>query len=357
MPEVRDRDTVNEPFPIIPLAEVKYLKNKRKIRIIVASDECVQNQIMGMFKALGISKLFFLSNENRKLIVKKMTPWKLTNFRFEISLADHCNLNCQCCDHFSPIAEETYLDFEQYVNDMHRLAELTGGQIGAIRLEGGEPLLNNRVIDYMRVARECFPESRICVITNGLLLPKWGGAQEEKDNLWVAVKNYEIELWMTQYPIPMQIDKIVEQAQKYDIPVTYESHEFEKGARLWIFTNLGNLNNKGEKHSIKHPFDLSGQQEKYRWISCHQFNECIGLKNGKIYTCPIVAHAHHFNKAFHQNLEVREDCYIDIYKADSFEEIAEFCTHRISFCDYCAVHMRSTRAWKQSEHSMEEWVL
>ena len=71
----------------------------------------------------------------------------------------------------------------------------------------------------------------------------------------------------------------------------------------------------------------------------------------------MIPYAHYFNDAFGQNLEVKEDCYIDIYKASSFKEIAEFCTHRTSFCDYCAVHKRSARDWKQSEHDINEWVL
>ena len=71
----------------------------------------------------------------------------------------------------------------------------------------------------------------------------------------------------------------------------------------------------------------------------------------------MIPYAHYFNEYFNKNLEVKEDSYIDIYQAQSFEEIAEFCTHRTSFCDYCAVHKRNSRSWKQSEHNIEEWTL
>lgn len=355
-PEVRYSDIINEPFPIIPLAEVKHLRKKQNIRIIVASDDCVHNQIIEMFKVFGISRIFFVSEWNQRTIVKKMMPRKSTDFLLEVNLADHCNLNCQCCDHFSPIAEETYLDFDQYVKDIHRLAELMDGKIGLMKLQGGEPLLNSRVIDYVKVTRECFPESYICLFTDGLLLPKLG--QKEKDNIWEAVREYEIEVRLTKYPIPLQTDQIVEQAQIHGVPVIFfDQPKYRKEARLWILSEIGAGKYRGEKHSVKHPFDLEGKQEKYRWISCYQFNEVPVLRDGKIYPCPMIPYVHYFNKKFHQNLGVKEDCYIDIYQVSSYTEIAEFCTHRTSFCDYCAVHMRSTRTWKQSEHSMEEWVL
>ena len=178
-----------------------------------------------------------------------------------------------------------------------------------------------------------------------------------KKGFWKVVKEYEIEIRMTQYPIPLKLESIIEGAEEAGVPVTFDPPIFDKGARLWIFSEIGALSYKGVKHSVKHPFDLSGQQEKFRYISCYQFNESIVLRNGKIYTCPMIPYAHYFNEYFNQNLEVKEDCYIDIYEAQSFWEIADFCTRRTSFCNYCAVHKRNSRPWKQSEHTMEEWVL
>ena len=34
------------------------------------------------------------------------------NYTIEVNVADSCNLNCQCCNHFSPLAKEKYLDIE-----------------------------------------------------------------------------------------------------------------------------------------------------------------------------------------------------------------------------------------------------
>ena len=129
-----------------------------------------------------------------------------------------------------------------------------------------------------------------------------------------------------------------------------------KSAKLWLLNDVGNTARE-IKLSTKHPFDLTGQQEKFRFISCYQLNESMVLRKGKIYTCPIIPYSEHYNKRFDQNLHVTEDCYIDIYKAKSYEEIAEFLTHRTSFCNYCAVHKRYEMPWKQSEHTIDEWTL
>lgn len=358
-PEVYEGDRAREPFPIINFVELKEVVDRKgadNVGVIISTDDSIVNQVVDTLELCGVKNVFIVSEWNRRTIPKKMCPRTVEDFLLEVNLADHCNLNCQCCDHFSPIAKETYLDFDQYVKDIKRLAYLTDGELGIMKLQGGEPLLNEHLIDYMRVTREVFPNTLICLFTAGLLLKKWNTDATET-NIWEAIKKYDIEVRLTRYPIPLNIDEIVESAKAHGVPVTFDPPEFKKGCRLWIFSEIGALKYKGEKHSVKHPFDLSGHQEKYRWISCYQFNESIVLRDGKIYTCPMIPYAHYFNETFNQNLEVKEDCYIDIYKASSFKEIAEFCTHRTSFCDYCAVHKRSVRDWKQSEHSMDEWVL
>ena len=356
-PEIYNVDRSNEPFPIIGYAQLNKLTKKEKqcIGVIIASDNELYNQITETLRIVGITHTFIISDWNKWAIVRKMAPRSIEEFYLEVNLADHCNLNCQCCDHFSPIAEKTFLDFDQYVRDINRLAELSGGKIGLMKLQGGEPLLNPKVTEYMKVTREVFVNSPICLFTDGLLLPKVG--ERAEDNFWEAVKKYDVEVRMTQYPIPIDLDRIIKVAESYGIPVTCNPPTSKGGARLWIFSEIGALEYHGIKHSVKHPFDLSGSQEKWRWVSCYQFNESQVLRDGKIYTCPMIPYVHYFNKAFHKNLEVKEDCYIDIYKAKSIEEITEFCSHRTSFCDYCAVHKRTVRDWKQSTHDITEWII
>ena len=354
MPEVHETDKVNEHIPILSLPDVRKRVNKEQIKVIIAVDDNMYNQVIAMLKMIGINDFYIVSEWNKRTIVKKMAPRFVEEFWVEVNLADHCNLNCQCCDHFSPIAKETFLDYEQYKKDIHRLAELTNQKMARVTLLGGEPLLNDKVIDYIKITREYLPNSEIVLFTDGLLLPKWGEYEDDR-NIWKAVVKYDIQVNMTHYAIPLKLEQIINKAKAYGIPVTFEPPSC-KGAKLWILSEIGDLK-QGVKYSTKHPFDLNGGVEKYRFISCYHLNEVIVLRDGKIYPCPIVPYSHYFNERFEQNLQVREDCYIDIHQAQSFEEIAEFCTHRVSFCDYCEVHKRFTLPWKQSEHDMSEWTL
>ena len=52
----------------------------------------------------------------------------------EFHLADHCNLNCQCCDHFAPIADNYFLDLDEFERDMSRLADDSVGLLSRVEL-------------------------------------------------------------------------------------------------------------------------------------------------------------------------------------------------------------------------------
>jgi hypothetical protein len=123
-----------------------------------------------------------------------------------------------------------------------------------------------------------------------------------------------------------------------------------------VFSEVGERNFKGVKTSCKQPLNLSGNVEKWQFICCYQFNECITLRHGKLYTCPRIPYIDHFNKYFNHNLTVSENDSIDIYKAASYEELAEFVSHRADFCGYCDIVSRRHVAWKQSDHTIEEYV-
>lgn len=313
------------------------------VGILVAEEDMYLNDIVGQISNAGISfeHIYFLSEYNKRTIAHKMTPRTVDRMWIEVNLADHCNLNCQMCDHFSPLAKPYFLDFETYSRDIRRLAELTGGRMGLMKLQGGEPLLNENVIDFIKVTRETFPNCKICLFTAGLLLKQW--EKHPKGNLWQACHDYDVEIQFTIYPIGIDVDGIKALAKKY-------------GVIMDAFSEVGDHTFRGVKRSCKHPFRLEGDVEKWQFISCYQFNESITLKDGKLYTCPMIPYIDSFNNYFGQSLTVTENDYIDIYKADSYENLAEFVTRRTDFCRYCDVVSRRHFDWKQSEHTIDEYV-
>ena len=60
----------------------------------------------------------------------------------EHHIVDHCNLNCGGCSHFSPLADPWFEDFDTFKKDFLQLYDITHGNVGVIRLMGGEPLLH-----------------------------------------------------------------------------------------------------------------------------------------------------------------------------------------------------------------------
>ncbi|WP_300759362.1 radical SAM protein [uncultured Brachyspira sp.] len=117
--------------------------------------------------------------------IRRVTPQPCINF-VEIHLAEHCNLNCYSCNHFSQLAAEEYYDIDIFENDIRRLYELTNGLINRFQLMGGEPLLNKNCKDYFYIVRKYFKNSLIWLITNGILLPK------QDENFWVSCKENRV---------------------------------------------------------------------------------------------------------------------------------------------------------------------
>lgn len=144
---------------------------------------------------------------------RKLLPRR--RLQFEIHLADHCNLNCRGCDNYSPLAKQELLDLEEYKRDCGRLAELFGGKMRRITFMGGEPLLHPQIEECMKISRECFPVGKICVITNGLLLPKM------KDGFWKACKRYHVDITPTKYPVNFDYDAMERRAEAEGVNYSY----------------------------------------------------------------------------------------------------------------------------------------
>lgn len=262
--------------------------------------------------------------------------YPLSVLRFEVHIVEHCNLNCQSCDHFSPLAEEEYIDVDKFERDFKRLSELTEKHAGRIFLLGGEPLLHPRLITLLRIARECFPlqETRIAIVTNGLLLPSMN------TDFWENCKKYNIELDVTKYPINLDLNGV-------------EVLAAEKKVRFRYFGN-----SKVVKTSWHLPLDEMGMQNPAKnFVRCWRANNCIFLADGKLYPCVIPPNVRHFNKYFNKNIPVTEHDYVDIYKINNISEAFNFLCKPISFCRYCNVCGETkNHPWGVSERDIKEWT-
>lgn len=139
VPEIMPDDRIGESIPVRNLYTFRktLFSSHKAAGVILTVADYRNTQVIDMLSSVGFQHLYVMSEWNKRTIPHKMRPRSRELFLLEVNLADHCNLNCQCCDHFSPLAEPTFMDFNQYVRDINRLAELTDHSIGLMKLQGG----------------------------------------------------------------------------------------------------------------------------------------------------------------------------------------------------------------------------
>jgi MoaA/NifB/PqqE/SkfB family radical SAM enzyme len=277
----------------------------------------------------------YKSFEKKRYWLYKM-PKKLSRrrslLRFDIHLTDHCNLNCKGCEHFSSLADKTFLDISTFERDCARLSELTGGKVEDIAILGGEPLLHPKITEFVDIAKRYFRTGKIRILTNGMLLLK------QTENFWQNCAKNNVEIHISQYPVKLDNDAINNMAKKYNIYLTWD---YIDGID-WV----------------RRPLDIEGKQKIEEVAKkCYQLNQCIQLVDGKLYTCARIAYIKYFNKRFNQNLQVTEHDYIDIYKASNLDEILDFLCKPVPFCRYCNINKTLFDIeWSVSKKNISEWI-
>lgn len=267
--------------------------------------------------------------------MKNKVPQK--KLYFEIHLVEHCNLNCKGCSHFAPLAQEEYIQMENFVKDIDRIKKITKGDLLFVKLLGGEPLLHPEIKELVCYVRKTFPKVPIRLLTNGMLL-----LNKQKDFLDICRRN-DVILEITKYPIEF---------------------EYEELHRILIqskvnFVYRGNTN-KEEKKFFHIHLDLEGNQNhNYSFNHCMWGNGAICLKDGKLFTCPLPAYINHFNQYFKKNIPVCEEDYVDIYKVNKVEEILERLSTAPKFCRFCDVgggEFIYDSKYGKSERNINEWL-
>jgi hypothetical protein len=256
---------------------------------------------------------------------------------FETHMADHCNIACWGCSHFSPLSDEWFADTETFAKDLNRLSELLDGKIGMIRLMGGEPLLHPELEKFFPIARNAFPSGDIRVVTNGILLNK------KEVRFWRECSAHKIKIAVTVYPhMEKQFEAARSRGRTFGVDV---------------FPHGGSVG--ADKTSLHYPFDLSGEQSPASsFTQCPIFG-CTTLREGRLYPCSPRAYLYIFNKYFPEHaLPESEKDSIDIHAAKSAAEIFDFLSRPIPFCRFCHVDKISdTGSWRQSKKEIGEWSL
>ncbi|MGN0385609.1 MAG: radical SAM protein [Lachnospiraceae bacterium] len=225
---------------------------------------------------------------NPDAIAALITPYLEDSYLsyLEFHVADHCNLNCKFCTHYSPLVKEpVFTDYAEFERGIRQLKKYVY-DIGVIRILGGEPLLNPELDKFIRLVRSLYPAAIIDVVTNGLLVEKI--SEELIETMRECVAFFHISLYK-----PMQ-DKI-KQVEKF---------LYEKG----IAYSLSPLNSVFFKTQT-----LERQEEEDFFYSCFQAT-CTCLQDGKLAPCYAPFTTKYFNHEFHQNIPTDEG--VDLFDTE-----------------------------------------
>lgn len=264
--------------------------------------------------------------EVKKILQAKL--WLQNNIgSIDIPVVNHCNLNCKGCDHFAPLAKEKYPNVEQYEILLKRLKHiLHDRKVLRFNLMGGEPLLHPQIEDFCRITREIFPESQVCLVTNGLLL-------KAKQNLKNICEEYDVKIKITNYH---------DKNKKF-----YKTNLDEKGQYdTYKYCNNRSMNvNEIKKNVSEEMFDF------YTDFPCTQLN-----MNGDYFSCIIPANVHLLNDYFGTEFKPMEnEDYVNIFSIDDAQPIIDMNKKdKISFCRYCA--KRDIVDWGISDKNESEWI-
>lgn len=182
------------------------------------------------------------------------------------------------------------------------------------------------------------------------------------ESFWLLLNKHNVLLELTKYPIKVDYDNILKKTERYSVE-----------------TRIVNID---KKSSYKAPLDLEGKQDvRESYLNCYHANNCVALKDGKIYTCTIAPNIERFNKYFDKHLKLSErdgklyrcptgvfverynkyfnqnipkDEGINIYNA-TVEDIRKYLNTPFETCRYCLVSNRKKINWEISKRDKNEW--
>lgn len=340
---VREQEKACFIYRELPVVSFQEIMGDESTGIIVGLSDRHYKDIIPLFRANHFTDYFLMTEYNKRAIANQMRPRRHEELAFEISLADHCNLSCQMCDHFSQLSDPWFVDLEQFDRDIRQMGKIFEHRIGYITLLGGEPTLHEQLIDCIKIVRREFPDSELIILTNGVKLLELEHGRN--GNLWQVCKEYDVHITVTVYPIKLDYEAIEAKAREYGISLAMSSNIH------------ANELTKLVKISDKHTMDLAGKVDKFYCVNCLYFNKFNVLKDGRLYMCPIAAHSNIFNHSFGTDLKLREEDSLNIYRVKSWREIAEFSSNYVPFCSYCDLkHWGHHSQWKASTKKIEEYV-
>lgn len=253
------------------------------------------------------------------------------DFCIEIHVTDHCNLSCKGCRHFSPIADEWFIDVDDFEKQLVSLHTQVGSsRIYYISLIGGEPLLHPHIAELSAIVHRIFPNSINNITTNGLLIK--------------TLTHEQLDI--------MRKSNVVLVVSCYDVRIDYEDlYNYLTSKNITCsFVNRKRFDARLLDKSKPYNCDES-------YSKCDSGGIFLQLRDGKLYPCSAIAYIDFLNKKYKTKFEVTDKDYLNV--SDLTEDnvaLGKFRSCSIPFCSYC-VGEKTPFDWEiLKEHTQDEWV-
>jgi hypothetical protein len=247
--------------------------------------------------------------------------------QLEVHMSDMCNLHCKGCGHFcSLVKENVFPDEALFDRDMKQLRELFWG-IGRLKLLGGEPLLNRNLPNFVRIARNNFPDADLIISTNATLVTGSLGS------LFSAMRDCHCLFEISLYPIMHhKIDGVKKMLEANGVHYT--------------------LSDKGQ--FIK-TLSTNPESKKEESFAACLYRHCHYLREGKIATCAEPLLAHLLNERFGTCLPSEDGVY-DIYSYQDGWELDGKLNMPFESCRHCVTAVNFD--WENSmKEQFEDWFV
>lgn len=309
----KSKQTVYEGIRVLSAQELFEMESLDKVNVFItanAVDEIVLQLSEASFpgNVYGVKKVKHDTEEGLMEYVYTIDINKPRLSYIEYEVAGNCNLKCKGCTHYSNMeTRQIFGNLENFKSDLKRLKQLFWG-IKIIRLLGGEPLLNPEFPSFFITARETFPDAKIQLVTNGLLIPKIS------HEIYNKMRHYEIEFDITQYPPTSRIKDRIEEILREENIKYYMSPLVEE------FFDRNNYNGDS---------DINESFSECKSKGCHF------LSNGKIAVCPRPFTFRRAGDEHNIDKNVLDSDIIDIYSDITGEYLNEKMSTAPQTCRYC----------------------
>ncbi len=240
----------------------------------------------------------------------------------EMHIAHACNLRCKFCTHYCDIGYGGLVPHAVGAEWLKTWSRRVRPE--RFYLLGGEPLLNPELDLYLRTARECFPDSKRLVVTNGLLLTRI-------ESILPVFIETGTRLHISIHPIPRSEEArlteglaLAERWLRRGLLVSYRG-----GIQNWYAPY------RDEGPAIK-PYADDDARASFAALCGKDGKSCVNLHEGKLWKCPALA----FLPMVIDKLEHRAQWepylqYRPLAPEAGDEELAKFIALDAEFCDIC----------------------